>query len=68
VTDHRFIRHNIAGSEAGQPRPLAYLRAGWGRRLQRSRKPRRWPVLLWTAAMLSGAAAAYGAIVGAAPF
>jgi len=25
----RFSKHNIVGSEAGEPRPIAYMRTGW---------------------------------------
>lgn len=27
----RFSKHNIVGSEAGEPRPVAYMRSGWQR-------------------------------------
>ena len=27
----RFSKHNIVGSEAGEPRPIAYMRSGWRR-------------------------------------
>jgi len=26
-----FSKHNIVGSEAGEPRPIAYMRSGWQR-------------------------------------
>lgn len=46
------LRHNIVGSEAGNPRPMAYMRRGHTRRA----RPRQFP---WgRAAVIAGAAVA----------
>ena len=47
----RFGRHNITGSEAHEPRPIAYMRKGFV--VRRSRR-RPWPlwILLTVVAMI----------------
>lgn len=45
----RFGKHNIIGSEAHEPRPMAYMRKGFVAR--RPRRPRR-PALVFGIAIL----------------
>lgn len=44
------LRHNIVGSEVGNPRPMAYMRRGRTRRASARRRP--WGRLLALAAAL----------------
>ena len=49
----RFGKHNIIGSEAGQPRPIAYMRQG-----AIGRRPRAQPRLLLVLSLAAAIAAA----------